>query len=195
MNNARINTLNGKSLPVTNIKTFGQTISDRQTDPNIIQTTFVPDTVDGTMTTMQQFNFSLLKSIKTVDAGITPAVEANSTSFYLIPELTLESHKHYQFKCEITLILRPVDSTTYKSGYWEISAAAKDTTFIGEEGYVLTTTSSDNGIETYVPNSAITLSITGNKFKISIVPIDDIAYSADLFVNVKIKSCTYSHAA
>lgn len=195
MSNARVNALNGKSLPTTNTKTFGHTISDRQTDPNIMQTTFVPTTVDGSLITMQQFDYLLTNNAKTADAGTTPAIPSGDTSFFVTPDLTLENFKHYQFNAKITLVLRPTTSTDYKCGCWNLVAAAKDTSLLGDEGYVLTSISSDSGIESFVPNSAIALSITSNKFKILVTPIDDISYSADMLVDLKIISSPYSHTA
>lgn len=192
MSNARINSLNGKPVNTTNNKTFGHTISDKQTDPNVIQTTFMPGTVDGESVTTQQFEFLLGNSIKTSDAGITPAIMASETILNLVPDLTLATHKHYQLHAKITLILRPIDDTAYKCGFWVITGAARDTTLLGDNGYVLTQITSDNGIDAYVPNTAITLSIVSNKFKILVAPIDNIIYSADLFVDVTIIASSYS---
>ncbi len=195
MSNARINGFNGKPLISSNNKTFGITLTDRQTDPNVIQTTFIQPTVDNTTASFQQFEYLLGNSIKSADAGITPAVASGATTLNLVPDLTLASNKHYQFTATITLIIRPTDVSTYKSGIWTLTAAAKDTSLLGAEGYLLTPISIDNGMATYIPDSAITLSIATNKFKILATPIADIAYSADMLINAKIIASPYSNTA
>lgn len=194
MSNARINTLNGKPIISTNAKTFGQTLVDRQTDPNIIQSTFVPPTVDGSAVTLQQFEYLLGISFKTEDTGTTPAVASAATTLYLVPDLTLTVNKHYQLTATISVILRPTTDSSYKCGIWTLTAAARDTALLGVEGYVLTPISVDDGMATYVPDNAITLSITSNMFKVLVTPVANITYSADLLVNAKIIASSYSNA-
>lgn len=195
MSNARIYGLNGKPAITSNNKTFGTTLVDRQTDPNTIQTTFIPPTVDGSVATIQSFEYILGNSIKSGDAGVTPAVATSATTLFVSPDLTLASNKHYQLTATISIILRPTDASTYKSGIWTLTAAAKDTALLGAEGYSLTPVSVDNGMATYIPDVAITLTIASSKFKILATPIANISYSADLLINGKIIVSPYSNTA
>jgi hypothetical protein len=197
MSNARIHTFNGQPTITFNNKTFGQTISDREIDPNLIQTTSIPAIVDGIKTTIQISQYVLGIGLKTPDTGTTPAVLGSDTTLFVKPDLILTQNKFYQISATITLILRTsTEIAEYHSGCWTLTAAVKDNTLLGVEGYVLTSITSDHGIESYIPNSAITLSISpDNQLTFMVMPVFDIVYSADLLVDTKITSTYYSTTA
>lgn len=195
MSTGRIYSLNGNPATASNIKTFGQTISDRQSDPNVSQITYIQPTVDGSTTSLQKYSYLISTSLKSPNAGTTPAAATGSNTLVANPDLKLVTNKYYQFSANLTLILRPTNSSSYITGTWTISGAARNSTLIGTQQYQLTTVSVDSGMSTYVPNSAIVLRITSNKFKIVITPIANISYSADLLADSTITASSYSNTA
>ncbi len=190
---ARINSYNGQINSSTLKKSFGQTLIDRSVSPNILQTSVYPTNVDTAMSSIQNYNFILNANAISVTRGSIPALAANST-LSIVPDLTLTSGKHYQFTTNLTIILRASNETTYISGYYTISGAAKDTSLLGNTGYMITSISKNTNMDTYIPNSAISLSITSNKFQISVTPITTILFSIDLLANTTITSSIYSSA-
>ena len=165
MNNARINTLNGKPL-ASNDKTFGSTLSDRQTDPNILQTTVIPSAIGGISSSLQQYRYLMTNSLTTPGDGITPAITVDANNFFITLDLSLIKTKYYQLSAEITIILRPINNTTYYCGHWLLTSAAKDSALFGSSQYTITTITTDDLLSNYISNSSIILSIESNKEQI-----------------------------
>lgn len=191
MSEGRINTLNGKH---TDVKTFGTTLSDKQTDPNIIQRTSIPPIIDGTERRIQTYNFILGSSIKTTDEGTTPAIQTGATTLFVVPNITLTTGKHYQLDALVTLVLRPTTVSNYRCGTWRATGSARDKSMFTSRNSTITVMSNDPNISQYVPTSAITIIVESDKFKILYIPIATISYSADILVDLKITASYYSTA-
>lgn len=193
LGSSRINNFYGQTNSDTNAKTFGQTISDRHTVPNKLQTTIVPLNVDSSVASIQNINFILNNSVKSDSMGSVPAVPASS-SLTITPDLTLSSNNYYQFAAHLTIILRPTNSSTYVCGNYTVYGAARNNALIGSTGYSVSAITKDSSMDTYVPTSAISLTIVSNKFTINMTPIANVSYSADMLANINITSTIYSSA-
>lgn len=178
--NSRILTTDGKSTG--GVKRFGLTVKDRQsvTTPNMTQLTILP-----AQDTVQNHRF-----IIGATASGTPAIAANGT-LTVTPDLTLVSSRFYQFSAYLTVILQvgTTLSPNYISGHYLLTSATKGTTMIGGGGgYRLDTICSESGIDSYLDETSITLSITSSKFVVTITPTQDITSSVDMMVDATINS-------
>lgn len=174
--NARIFTTDGKSTG--GAKTFGTTVSDRQAVPNLSQLTFVP----ASGTTIQSLRYVL-------NARDTDGMILNDT-LTMTPDLTLVSGRIYQFHAILTVIVYA--SSTYYTGLYVITSAAKDaTSLIGSGyGYRLDTITSEDGINTYIDEDSITLAISGNKFVITATAKTTIT-KLEMFGDISINNSVY----
>lgn len=180
--NSRIIATDGKSTSGT--KHFGLTVKDRQstTTPNMTQLTIIPAS-----DTVQNHRFILGANAVTPDSGVTPAL-ATSASLTVSPDLTLVSTRFYQFSAYLTIILQTTTSTYY-TGHYLLTSATKGTTMMGGGGgYRLDNIQSDNGIDTYLDENAITLNITSNKFVVTITAASNIVTSVDMLLDAQINS-------
>lgn len=183
MSISRIYALDGKSSS-TGDKRFGLTIKDRQstTTPNMTQLTILPAT-----DTVQNHRFIIGASVSTVDAGVTPAL-ATSATLTLIPDLTLDNTRFYQYSAYLTIIIQ-TDPSTYFTGHYLLTSAAKGTTMIGGgTGYRLDTICSETGIDAYVDENYITLEVIGDQFVITVTAEQNITTSVDLMADITINS-------
>lgn len=194
--NSRIFTTDGKSGTdgFQYVKTFGMTVKDRVdvTHPNMTQLTMIPPSSD---TTVQNHKFILAKSLIGTGVGTAAALgllSSSATVLTLTPNLTLDVARFYQFQAYVTLVLQTQNNQFY-SGHYVISSAAKGPNLIGSNGgYRLDTITSDSGIDQFIPETGITLSILDNKFSISFTPSDDIEISTDVIVDIRINSSGFS---
>ncbi len=175
--NSRILTTDGKSTNGT--KHFGLTVKDRQstTTPNMTQLTIIP-AVD----TIQNHRFIL---------GTSNGATAATTALSVTPDMTLLSTRFYQFHAYLTVILK--DNNTYYTGHYSITSAAKGTAIIGGTGgYRLDNICSEDGMDNFLSETAITLAISGNNFVVTITPTADVSDSIDIMVDVVINSGLYT---
>jgi hypothetical protein len=184
MNNRRTISYFGKENSSNNNPRFGLTLQDGNSTPNIIQKTIIPATVDGTIDTLQTYNFLINAS----DNTGSPAV-ATAGTLSITVDLTLSSTRYYQFNAILTIIVQS-PSTTYNGGHYIITGASKGTTLIGSNGYTINVISKDIDTDSFVPPENITLSISGNKFIITITAASDISSSLDMLADIKINSAT-----
>lgn len=175
--NSRILTTDGKST--NGSKHFGLTVKDRQstTTPNMTQLTIIPST-----DTIQNHRFIL---------GTTNGQTLANTTLSVTPDMTLLSTRFYQFHAYLTVILH--DSGNYFTGHYLITSAAKGTSIIGGSGgYRLDNICSEDGIDTFLSETAITLSVVGNKFVVSVTPTTDVSDSVDIMLDAVINSGLYT---
>ena len=84
-------------------------------------------------------------------------------------------------------------SSTYYTGHYLLSSAAKGAAIIGStSGYRLDTISSETGIDTYMPETAITIAISGSKFVITATAEATIDSSLDLLADISINSALFT---
>lgn len=181
-NNSRIFTTDGKST--NGSKHFGLTVKDRQsaTTPNMTQLTIIPAT-----DTVQNHQFILGAQAVSPDAGATPAV-ASGDNLSLSPDLTLLSTRFYQFSAYLTVILQTA-TNNYLVGHYLLTSATKGDTMIGAGGgYRLDNICSDDGIDIYLDEFPITLTIVNSKFVLSIKPSSDVSISVDMMADFTINS-------
>lgn len=180
--NSRILTTDGKST--NGAKHFGLTVKDRQScaTPNMTQLTIIPAT-----DTVQNHKFILGAQAVSLDAGVTPAVALGDT-VTVSPDLTLVSTRFYQFSAYLTVILQTAAST-YLTGHYLLTSAAKGDAMIGAGGgYRLDNICSEDGIDLFLNECAITLSIVSSKFVITLTPVQDVSLSVDVMADFTINS-------
>lgn len=192
--NARIFTTDGKSSGGS--KTFGTTVSDRQTVPNLSQLTFVP----AGSSTLQNHHFVIGGSL-TGDDTSKPADNSSSaigndgaahTNITAIPDLTLDTRRFYQFSAHLTIVIQPT-SGSFVSGTYVLTSAAKGDGLIGAGyGYRLDTICSETTMDTYIDESCIVLDVSSSKFRIKITPISSVDFSIDIMADVTINSALFS---
>jgi hypothetical protein len=192
--NARIFTTDGKSLD--GAKTFGITVSDRQTVPNLSQLTFVP----AGSSTLQNHRFVIGGSLTGDDSSqptnhVSSAIGndgAANTNITAIPNLTLDTKRFYQFSAHLTIVIQPT-SGTFVSGTYVLTSAAKGVGLIGAGyGYRLDTICSETTMDTYINESCIVLDVNSSKFRIQITPITSVDFSIDIMTDVTINSALFS---
>lgn len=185
MSNSRIQKTFGKD------GNFGQTLADRQSTPNLLQTTIAPANVDNIPTTIQQHNFIFNITAFSLDGGTT-AILSSASTLNIPIDLVLTASRYYQITAFITITLRPIviDNETYVCGNYSIVGSSKGISLVGTCVGVLT--NSDPTFSTYI--STVDLTIDGeNKFNIDVTTnATDIAYSYDILINTTITSSSYS---
>lgn len=195
-NSSRVITTDGKSTS-GGLKRFGMTLKDRTntTTPNMTQLTMIPATG-----TLQKHQFIIGNSI--TGTNVTPADTnaifaagggAAAQFISIIPDFTLTSGRFYQFTAYLTVIIQPADGTFYM-GHYLLSSAAKDTGLIGNgnAGYRLDVICAEDLLDNYFNEMSITLSITSNKFTITVTPTANIIFSIDVLADVCIKSGAFT---
>jgi hypothetical protein len=106
------------------------------------------------------------------------------------PDLTLVTGRIYQFHAILTIIVYV--NSIYYTGLYVITSAAKDaTSLIGSGyGYRLDTITSEDGINTYIDENSITLTISGNKFVITASAKTTIT-KLEMFGDISINNSVY----
>ena len=177
MSNKRIVSHYGKSNSSTNATTFGSTIQDGNSTPNIIQNTLNPAS-------------GVLQSYRFIISNTTGAVAISGT-LAIIHDLLLDVARCYQFVAHLTIIVQAADGTFY-SGQYKLTSGSRNNTLIGTGGYKLETIVKDDGIDQYIPETNIVLSITSSKFVITLTAAAAITTSLDMLNDVTINSFEFS---
>jgi hypothetical protein len=181
--NARIFTTDGHSS--SGVKYFGLTVKDRQdtVTPNMTQVTVIP--ASGTI---QNHRF-ILGASDTTSGFLT-----TDSALSVTPDLTLQSTRLYQFQAYLTVVLKMTTGPTYYTGHYLITSAARGTTLIGGGyGYRVDTISSETGIDSYIDETKITLTVSGNKFVVTVGPSTaNVTASADILVDITINSSVFN---
>lgn len=187
MSNSRIFSLNGL---YNGTKTFGCTLSDRQTNSDNSQLTIIPANVDSTQSSIQHSKFILNNSINNSENIFNALPVGNSLS--VTPDLVLDSSKYYKIDIYLTVTIR-TNSVT-KSAHNFLSASVQNNVLIGGT-YYYSSLVADSGINTYIPNSTSGYTITINNYNqlvISVVSASTILLSVDMLAEISFVSCTYS---
>ena len=162
-------------------KHFGITLKDRQTTPNVLQTTFIPQTGR----TIQDTTFNIENYAASPDLGVTPAMLSGGF-LTLSPDFTLIADRKCHFEAFLTITFK-TNSTTKISGHYKINTAAIGNAIMcGTGGYRLDIICAENTLEDYIDDYGITLTVQSNKFVITMSPKIDIPYSVDMAASIKI---------
>jgi hypothetical protein len=186
MSNSRILTTDGKST--AGVKHFGLTVKDRvsSTTPNMTQLTILPAS-----DTIQTHRFIQGENVTTIDAGVTPAL-AGTETLRVIPDLTLDSTRMYQFNAYVTVVLQTTPGT-YLTGHYLLTSASKGSVMIGGgNGYRLDNICSESGIDLLLDEFGISLDINSNKWRITLTAVDDITTSVDVVADITVNSFKFS---
>lgn len=183
MSNRRTVSYNGKPDSNNNPR-FGFTVQDGNSAPNIMQKTMIPATVNGSTDTLQTYNFLMNAS----DNTGSPAVLSPQTLSLTI-DLTLVSTRYYQFNAMLTILVQS-PMLTYNGGHYIITGASKGTTLIGPNGYVINVISKDSEIDKFIPPENISLTISENKFMITVAAASNISTSLDMLADITINCAT-----
>lgn len=199
LKNSRILTLDGNST--NGVKYFGMTVKDRYTGtasaepPNLHQLTMIPSGI----TTLQNHRFVIASALTgtittSADNAIGPTGATSDIS--IVPELTLDATRYYQFRAYLTIIMQPATVNTFLCGHYLITSAIKGTSLIGSNfGYRVDTICTESGMDSYIDETCITLDANTsntNKITIKITPSANIIYSIDVLSTIDINGAKFS---
>lgn len=199
LRNSRILTLDGNST--NGVKYFGMTVKDRYTGtasaepPNLHQLTMVPTGI----TTLQNHRFVIASALTgNAVSGATNAIGPTGVTdnVSIVPDLTLDTTRYYQFRAYLTIIIQPLVDNTFLCGHYLITSAVKGTSLIGGNfGYRVDTICTETGMDLYIDENCITLdanTTTANKLTIKITPSANIVFSIDVLSTIDINGAKFS---
>lgn len=164
--------------------TFGTTVKNGNATPNIIQTTFNPNTVNSSPAIIQSHRFVM-------NYNFPGPFVAQTLSNVIVPDLTLISGRLYQFSGTLTIVIQD-PATTYLSANYSLNTSARDTSIIANGGFKLETLIKESGIDSYLPDTNINMTISGSKFSLSITTTNSISTSLDILADITITSVEYN---
>jgi hypothetical protein len=184
MSNSRIVSYLGRPAEISNDPTFGFTVQDNQTHPNLIQISAIPDTG----------NIEIFKTVQTKTTGFWPlqAVEGYQ-SFTMTINFPLTTTRHYQFSADVSLIMQTAVGI-YVTLTFNIKGASRGAGLIGSQ--YINIISADPTAETHIPFKNIELNDDDSKFSIVVTAgAIDILNSLDMMADVTINSFNFTQSS
>jgi len=184
MSQKRFVTWNGK-YDTTNTKdTFGLTIKDGNTTPNVLQITTSPQSSSP----IQMYRFVYERNA----AIVAPATSVAAQT--LIPDLTLITTLYYQFTADITVVATH-DTSVNDIGTFRLTGTSLANALGGNSFTCIMVTHSDD-MRAYLSETDIVLNVTSNKFNIIISPqstVGNVSY-INIIADVSITGATLTQS-
>jgi hypothetical protein len=160
--------------PDTNTITFGTSLRDEQSPPNIIRKTVVPATG-----VIQEEHFL---------SGTSLGTTSNGTEISIRPDFIIVAGYFNKIHADIVIIVQNVQGTLLKRRF----TVSVDTYVGGIVAFTMEIIYKDGNLDNYINDNDINVQIVDNAFAIIITPHTNILYAIDIFADINIKSFAYT---
>jgi hypothetical protein len=180
MSSKRIFFLSGKPNTITNVSTYGTTIQDEQTVPNLIRHTLVP----------------AMGSIQTDIISMGVAISGPVTTAQTIsPDFVFVNTFVYQVNIDLTIFIVIGNQSSYSQKHFlitcDIRPAGGVNTTLGIVGINYVLQYKEDGIDAQIKDEDVVVSLIGNRLIVTVTPYSSIENSLNIFGEFKIRCFSF----